>query len=124
MHLNTKINTNFVRSNHRKAIHIMTYKKQGWISMLSGTLSLMFCWFFWMPYYGIGVTVLTMVLAAIAFISGRRLRKQYNRNPETISEDSQRNARYGVVMGIIGFIMSFICFVFALIITIFFTFLI
>jgi Na+/H+ antiporter NhaD/arsenite permease-like protein len=102
----------------------MTSKRTSWFSMLSGLLALMLCWFFWVPYYGILFTLITSVLAILAIIIGRKIRKQYKQNPETVDELSLKNAKYGVVLGIIGIFISVICFIGAILFTLYFKYLI
>jgi len=92
----------------------MRAKKSSWFSLISGLLSLMLCWFFWVPVYGIIFTLITTLLAVMALITGRNLKKQYKQSPESLDVKSLRNARYGVVLGVIGILVSLICFIFAI----------
>jgi hypothetical protein len=92
----------------------MITKKSSWFSLTSGLLSLMICWFFWIPVYGIMLTMLTFLMATAAVISGRRLKKQYKRFPESLDKMSLRNAKYGYWLGVIGILFSIICFVFGI----------
>jgi hypothetical protein len=102
----------------------MSVKRASWFSFLSGLLSLMLCWFFWVPVFGIIITIITQILAIMAIIYGRKIKKQPHTSIDMIDPAHLRNARFGRVMGIIGLFISVICFIMAILFTIYFKFLI
>jgi hypothetical protein len=102
----------------------MSIKRSSRVSFICGLLSLMFCWFFWVPVYGILISLLTIIFAVIAISNGGRIYKQKKTSPETVDPDCLRNARYGRVLGFIGLFIGLICFVLSILFTIYFKFLI
>ncbi len=98
----------------------MAAKKHSTISILTGVLSLMMCWFFWIPVYGIIITVFTMALSVTAIITGRKFIKLSKQKAEVCHRAQMQNARYGLVLGFIGIFMSVICFIAALLFTLYY----
>jgi hypothetical protein len=102
----------------------MSVKSSSWISFFCGLISLMLCWFFWVPVFGIVITIVTTVLAVMAIIYGRKIKKQHRTSLDMVDPAHLRNARFGRVLGITGLFISVICFIMAIIFTIYFKFLI
>jgi hypothetical protein len=102
----------------------MSIKRSSRLSFTCGLLSLVLCWFFWVPVYGILIALLTIVLSVIAIIKSRSVKKQKKTSLDMIDSNYLRNARYGKVLGIIGLFISLICFVLSILFTIYFKFLI
>ena len=102
----------------------MSLKKISWFSFICGLISLMLCWFFWVPVFGIIITIITQILAILAIIYGRKIKKQHRSSLDMVDPAHLRNARFGRVMGIIGLFISIICFIMAILFTIYFKFLI
>jgi hypothetical protein len=102
----------------------MSLKKTSWFSFICGLLSLMLCWFFWVPVLGIIITLITTTLATLAIVYGRKVKKHHRTSLDMADPDHLRNARFGRVMGAIGLLLSIICFVLSILSTIYFKFLI
>jgi hypothetical protein len=102
----------------------MSVKKSSRFSFAFGLLSLVLCWFFWFPVYGIILTLLTLILSVLAIIYGRKIKKQQKNSLEMIDPACIRNAKFGRVMGAVGLFFSLICFVLSILSTIYFHFLI
>lgn len=102
----------------------MSSKNTSLLSFLSGLLSLMICWFFWIPVYGIILCILSLILSLVAIITGRNIRRMQRATPGSIADALLRNARFGRVLGYIGIFISLICFIFAILFTIYLKYLI
>jgi len=101
----------------------MTVKSASWFSFLCGLLALMLCWFFWVPFYGIIITFITLGLSVAAVVSGRKLKKQNKATEGLLDKISLRNAKYAVVMGWTGVFFSVACFVMAILFSLYYKFL-
>lgn len=101
----------------------MDIKKHTTISIISGTLSLCICWFFWYPVWGILISLISTTLAIIAIVFGNKSKKFYKQHQESLSKDIYSNAKIGFNLGIIGLIISILCFTFSLLFTFMFKFL-
>jgi hypothetical protein len=102
----------------------MSAKKSSWFSLSFGMISLMLCWFFWVPVYGVALTILTFILAVMAIIFGRKLKKQSANSLDMVDTEYLRNAKIGRVLGYSGVFFSIICFIFAILFTVYFKYLI
>ena len=102
----------------------MSLKSSSRFSFFCGLLSLMLCWFFWLPVYGILLTIFTTVLSVLAMVYGRKIKKQQKTSLDMIDPSHLRNAKFGRVMGALGLFLSLICFILSILSTIYFNFLI
>jgi len=60
-----------------------------------------------------------MILGIIAIISGKKAKNFYRNNKETLPAEYNRNARLGFNLGVAGVIISFICFILAILSTVY-----
>jgi len=98
----------------------MNKNKNAVISIITGTASLCFCWFFWYPGWGILVSFFALALAIVAVISGKKSKKVYKNNSESFEDNQYRNAKLGFNLGVAGLIISSLCIILAIFSTIFF----
>lgn len=101
----------------------MTSKKQSTLSFIFGLASLVLCWYFWYPVWGIVLTGFTFTFAVLAIVWGKKFIKHHKLQPDWQKTIALRNAKYGYVMGWIGMLLSLICFIFALLFSLYFHFL-
>ena len=94
-------------------------KNSAVISILTGTAALCLCWFFWPHWLGIFITLIAIILAIIAIIYGKKSKKYYKQNQESLKKEYYRNAKMGFNLGVAGLIISSICFVLAILFTIY-----
>ncbi len=101
----------------------MTAKKQSSLSFIFGLASLVLCWYFWYPVWGIVLTVFTFAFGVMAILWGKKFIRNHKLQPDWQKTTALRNAKFGYVMGWIGVLLSFICFLLALLFSLYFHFL-
>ncbi len=89
-------------------------------AIIAGTISLCICWFFWYPVFGILFSLISFIAAIIATISGKKTKKYYTLNTESLNKDYFRKAKLGFNLGVAGIFISFICLIMAIIFTMFY----
>jgi len=99
-------------------------KHKALTAIIAGTLSLCICWFFWYPVFGIFISFLSIILAIIAIVYGRKIIKTYKKDPSEPKPEYYRNGKMGYYLGIIGLLISLLCFVLSLLFTLYFKFLV
>ncbi|HNW69066.1 MAG TPA: hypothetical protein PKI01_01590 [Bacteroidales bacterium] len=99
-------------------------KHRATTTIITGTISLCFCWFFWYPVFGIFISCLSIVFAIIAVVNGRKIIKINKNEPEKLDAGVYRNGRIGYFLGIAGLIISFLYLVLSGFSTFYFKFLI
>lgn len=101
----------------------MDIRKHQLISIIIGTTALSLCWFFWYPVWGIFISLFSIILAIVAIALGKNSIKTYKSQQELLKKDFYRNAKIGFNLGVAGLIISFFCFIFSILFSLYFKFL-
>lgn len=102
----------------------MSIKNSARFSFFSGLISLILCWYFWYPVWGSVLSFLCLLLSVAAVVFGRNALKHIRPQPNLIPRPQRRNAKFGYVLGLIGIFIATICFIFSLLFTFYYHFLI
>lgn len=86
--------------------------------MIFGILSCIFCWYGFIPVAGIILSVMALVFGILAFIKGKKMKKEYDANPDKYKKASLGLIKTASITGLIGLILSCIFFVISIIMTI------
>lgn len=77
-------------------------------ALIFGIISLVLCWYFWIPWVGLVLTIATLVFGILAMSKGGKAVKEFNANPGQYKQGSLSLAKIGKILGIIGLILSII----------------
>jgi len=88
------------------------------ISLIFGIISLVLCWYFWVPFAGIVLCIASLIFAIVAMSKGKKAIALFNETPGQYKQGSLSLAKTGKILGLIGIIVNAIFLIIAIIISI------
>lgn len=88
------------------------------ISLVFGIISLVLCWYFWVPFAGIVLCIASLIFAIVAMSKGKKAIALFNQAPGQYKQGSLSLAKTGKILGLIGVIVNAIFLIIAIIISI------
>ena len=84
------------------------------LALIFGIISLVFAWYFWIPFVGLVFNIATLVFAIVAMKKGGSAVKLFNENPGKYRQGHRGMANTGKILGIIGLILNIIFLILAI----------
>lgn len=88
-------------------------------SLVFGIISLVFCWYFWIPIVGLIIVIACLVFGILAMGKGKKAMAMYDQNPTQYKKGSYSIAKVGKILGLIGLILNALFVIVAVIFTIY-----
>lgn len=88
------------------------------ISLVFGIISLVFCWYFWVPIAGIILCIACLIFGIIAMSKGKKAIALFNEAPGKYKQGSLGLAKTGKILGLIGLILNILFVILAVVATI------
>jgi len=88
------------------------------ISLVFGIISLVICWYFWIPIAGIVLCIACLILGIVAMSKGKKAINLFNQSPGQYKQGSLSLAKTGKILGLIGLILNAIFIIAGIFITI------
>jgi hypothetical protein len=94
---------------------------KGVSTLVFGIISIVLCWFFYIPWVGIVFTIITLIFGIIAMGSGKKAIAEFEANPGKYKPSSLGLAKTGKILGLVGMILSIIFLIIGVIVSFVFT---
>lgn len=88
------------------------------VSLVFGIISLVLCWYFWIPIAGLVLSILCLVFAILAMSKGKKAMAEFTANPGVYKQGSFNIAKIGKILGLVGLILNAIFVLIAIIFTV------
>lgn len=88
------------------------------LSLVFGIISLVLCWYFWVPVAGIILNIVCLIFAIIAMKKGKQAMLLFENNKGVYKPGTYNIAKIGKILGLVGLILNAIFILLAFIFTI------
>jgi len=88
------------------------------MSLVFGIISLVLCWYFWVPFAGIVLCIASLIFGIVAMSKGKKAIALFTETPGQYKQGSLSLAKIGKILGLIGTIVNAIFLIIAIIISI------
>jgi hypothetical protein len=88
------------------------------ISLVFGILSLVLCWYFWIPFAGIVLCIAALIFGILGMSKGKKAIALFAEKPGQFKQGSLSLAKTGKILGLVGLILNAIFLIIAIIISI------
>lgn len=88
------------------------------MSLVFGIISLVLCWYFWIPFAGIVLSIVALIFGILAMSKGKKAMALFTQSPGQYKQGSFSLAKIGKILGLIGLILNAIFLIIAIIISI------
>ena len=87
-------------------------------ALVFGIISLVLCWYFWIPIVGIVFNIVCLIFAIMAMGKGKKAIAAFEATPGQYKQGSLGIAKVGKILGLVGVILNALFLLLAIIFTI------